>query len=93
MASWRFYQGLRAEWRWYKLDAAGNVIADSDRGFAELRGCMENAETVGFQGRAFQVHARQAGSFTESQLAANDAGEAFVATEAIPESPDEQAAP
>jgi hypothetical protein len=54
---------------------------------------MQNADTAGFQGRAFQVHARQAGSFTESQLAANDAAEAFVTTEAVPETPDEQASP
>jgi len=59
MASWRFYQGLRAEWRWYQLDETGNVIAESDQGFAELQGCMANAETAGFSGGAFQVYARQ----------------------------------
>lgn len=59
MASWRFYQGLRAEWRWYRLNESGDVIAESDQGFAELQGCMENAETAGFNGGAFQVYARQ----------------------------------
>ena len=59
MASWRFYQGLRAEWRWYRLDETGNVIAESDQGFAELQGCMANAETAGFSGGAFQVYTRQ----------------------------------
>ena len=59
MASWRFYQGLRAEWRWYRLNESGDVIAESDQGFAELQGCMENAETAGFSGGAFQVYARQ----------------------------------
>ena len=59
MATWRFYQGLRAEWRWYHFDAEGTVIAESDRGFAELPGCMANAESAGFTGDAYQVHTRQ----------------------------------
>src|SRR5687767_14810199 len=59
MASWRFYQGLRSEWRWYHLDTAGNVIAESDQGFAELPACMANAEVAGFTGEAYQVHTRQ----------------------------------
>jgi len=58
MATWRFYQGLRTEWRWYHFDEQGGVIAESDQGFAELRGCMANAETAGFRGGAYQVHAR-----------------------------------
>ena len=58
MASWRFYQGLRSEWRWYHLDTAGNVIAESDQGFAELQACMANAEVAGFKGDAYQVHTR-----------------------------------
>lgn len=61
MAAWRFYQGLRAEWRWYHFDDAGRVIAESDQGFAELRACMANAETAGFTGDTYQVHARHGG--------------------------------
>ena len=64
MAKWRFYQGLRTEWWWYRIDDFGNVVAESDRGFAELQGCMANAEMAGFtNGEAFQVYTRQAGSF------------------------------
>jgi hypothetical protein len=60
MARWRFYQGLRTEWRWYEFDEAGQVVAESDQGFAELLGCMANAEeSAGFTGDAYQVHARQ----------------------------------
>lgn len=59
MASWRFYQGLRSEWRWYRLNESGEVIAESDQGFAELPGCMQNAETAGFSGGAYQVYTRQ----------------------------------
>ena len=60
MASWRFYQGLRNEWRWYQFDHAGEVIAESDQGFAELPACMANATAVaGFTGDTYQVHTRQ----------------------------------
>lgn len=63
MASWRFYQGLRNEWRWYHLDDAGEVIAESDQAFAELPACMANAADIaGFTGDAYQVHTRQAAS-------------------------------
>ena len=59
MPNWRFYQGVRNEWRWYKLDSGGQVLAASDRGFAELPACMKNAEAAGFDTRgSFQVHAR-----------------------------------
>ena len=64
MASWRFYEGLRSEWRWYHFDERGDVIAESDQGFAELKACMENAEVSGFSGHAYQVHTRQAGEDT-----------------------------
>ena len=60
MTNWRFYQGLRGEWRWYQLDDAGEITAECDQGFAELRACMANAEAVGFAGNAFHVHAREA---------------------------------
>lgn len=59
MAAWRFYQGLRAEWRWYHFDDAGRLISESDQAFAELRACMANAETAGFTGDTYQVHARR----------------------------------
>jgi hypothetical protein len=68
MARWRFYQGLRTEWRWYQVDGHGSLVAESDRGFAELQGCMANAEAAGFRGgEAFQVYTRQAGSFGDTQ--------------------------
>ena len=87
MATWRFYQGLRTEWRWYRVDDHGTVIAESDRGFAELQGCMANAETAGFSGETFQVHTRQAGSFGATHpVAANhsatDVPESSAVTEA-----------
>ena len=59
MPTWRFYQGLRNEWRWYKLGHTGSIIAGSDRACAELEACMANAEHAGFnRGGSFQVHAR-----------------------------------
>jgi hypothetical protein len=72
MSTWRFYQGLRTEWRWYHVDDHGTVIAESDRGFAELQGCMANAEAAGFTGDAFQVYTRQAGSFGATHPVAVD---------------------
>ena len=66
MARWRFYQGLRTEWWWYHVDEHGDLIAESDRGFAELQGCMANAEAGGFAGEPFQVYTRQAGSFGDT---------------------------
>ena len=70
MASWRFYQGLRAELRWYRLDETGNVVAESDQGFSELPGCMANAETAGFDGHTFQVYTRKPGDLPEPKEAA-----------------------
>lgn len=58
MARWRFFQGLKAEWRWYQLGANGNVIAASDQGFRELPACMANAERAGFTHSNYQVQAR-----------------------------------
>jgi len=72
MAKWRFYQGLRTEWRWYQVDDHGSVIGESDRGFAELQGCMANAEEAGFSGDAFQVYARQSGWLTAKHPASED---------------------
>jgi hypothetical protein len=60
MPTWRFYQGLRNEWRWYKLGHTGAVIAGADRACAELEACMANAEHAGFDRCAnFQVYARR----------------------------------
>lgn len=67
MTRWRFYQGLRTEWRWYRFDEAGKLVAESDQGFAELRACMANAETAGFTGEAYQVLARESGNGTSTR--------------------------
>ena len=58
MARWRFYQGLKREWRWYELDKVGRVTTASNRAFDELTECMANAESVGFDGRGYQVLTR-----------------------------------
>jgi hypothetical protein len=60
LINWRFYQGFHHEWRWYRLNSEGDIIAASDLGFAELAGCMSNAERAGFTGANYQVHARSA---------------------------------
>jgi hypothetical protein len=59
MGKWRFFQGLRNEWRWYQLDANGSVTSASDSAFAELPACMANAERAGFTHSNYQVHARR----------------------------------
>jgi hypothetical protein len=59
MTSWRFYQGLRGEWRWYQLNDAGEITSECDQGFAELPACMANAEAAGFNDHTFHVHARE----------------------------------
>ena len=92
MARWRFYQGLRTEWRWYQFDEAGQVVAESDRGFAELQGCMANAEeSAGFTGDAYQVHARQA-VFADA-AGGSHAPKPAVAAALTDERPDQQALP
>ncbi|MGZ5125829.1 MAG: hypothetical protein ACXWC1_23855 [Burkholderiales bacterium] len=58
MTRWRFFQGLRDEWRWYRLDASNDVISASDQGFRELPACMKNAGAAGFTHSSYQVHAR-----------------------------------
>jgi hypothetical protein len=68
MVSWQFFQGLRAEWRWYRLDEDSEVVAESDQAFDELKGCMANAEAAGFRGESYQVHARQSGFVTTELL-------------------------
>ena len=93
MRRWRFYQGLRTEWRWYCLDDRGNVLAESDQGFAELRGCMANAESAGFTGRAYQVYARQAGVFTAPPESPQDELQDVASTPVGAEAGNEQPAP
>lgn len=61
---WRFYQGLRNEWRWYHFDEAGQVIAASDQGFEELIACMKNAAEYGFDHHSYAVHARDSGTMS-----------------------------
>ena len=61
---WRFYQGLRGEWRWYHFDEAGQVVSASDQGFEELPACMTNAVEYGFDRHSYAVHARDNGATT-----------------------------
>ena len=57
--TWRFFQGLKDEWRWYYVDDRGEVLGSSDQAFAELEACMANAEAAGFKRHdEFRVHAR-----------------------------------
>ena len=60
MPAWRFYQGLKGEWRWYELDSAGRILHSADQAFAELSACMKNAEAAGCARDSYQVHARAA---------------------------------
>ena len=69
MARWRFYQGVRAEWRWYHFGDSGDMITQSDTAFAELSGAMANAEAAGFNGDSYQVLARQSGSLIDDAAA------------------------
>ncbi|MGZ5667970.1 MAG: hypothetical protein ACXWI0_05880 [Burkholderiales bacterium] len=62
MTTWRFFQGLRKEWRRYRFDSVAQVIASSDKAFAELRACMKNAEYARFRRWNYQVHVRGPGS-------------------------------
>ena len=64
MDKWRFYQGLRNEWRWYHFDDAGEVAAASDQGFSELPACMANAAEYGFDQHSYAVHTRDDHSLT-----------------------------
>ena len=60
---WRFYQGLRNEWRWYHLGDAGQVVAASDQAFEELTACMANAAEYGFERHhSYAVHTRDSGT-------------------------------
>lgn len=61
MAAWRFFQGLRGEWRWYWLASTGSVLAQGDHGFESLPACMADARAAGFDGHTFAVHAHAPG--------------------------------
>ena len=58
--AWHFYQGVRDEWRWYRVDSCGRVTQHAERAFSDLAACMANAERCGFAPNAFHVHARAA---------------------------------
>ena len=58
--AWHFYQGVRDEWRWYRVDSCGRVMQHAERAFSDLAACMANAERCGFAPNAFHVHARAA---------------------------------
>jgi hypothetical protein len=58
--AWHFYQGVRDEWRWYRVDSCGGVTQHAERAFPDLAACMTNAEHFGFSPNAFHVHARAA---------------------------------
>ena len=58
MSTWHFFQGIRDEWLWYRMDETGSVAATADRGFEELTACMANAEAAGFERQNYQVHTR-----------------------------------
>jgi hypothetical protein len=73
MASWRFYQGMRNEWRWYWMDDVGDVVGASDQAFAELTACMANAQESGFDQREFQVHTRDPDALNVVQAASHAA--------------------
>lgn len=68
MDKWRFYQGLRSEWRWYHFDESGQVIAASDQGFEELPACMANAAAHGFdQSHSYAVQLRDSSGSVAAQ--------------------------
>jgi hypothetical protein len=58
VADWHFFQGVRGEWRWYRLDELGAVVHEGRRGHAELTRCMDDARKSGWRDSEFAVHAR-----------------------------------
>jgi hypothetical protein len=68
ITTWRFFQGLRQEWRWYRFDGVAQVTASSGRAFAELDACMKNAEHSGFRHSHYQVHMRSGFAFEQAAL-------------------------
>ncbi|MDB5927977.1 MAG: hypothetical protein JWN13_6913 [Betaproteobacteria bacterium] len=70
MTNWRFFQGLKNEWRWYQFGKTGDVISSSDLSFSELAACMANAERAGFNRSNYQVHARRDAVIPEESILA-----------------------
>lgn len=58
MADWHFFQGVRGEWRWYRVDELGGVVHEGKHGHAELARCMDDARKSGFRDSEFAVHTR-----------------------------------
>ena len=58
MADWHFFEGVRGEWRWYRVDAAGKVVDEAADAFADVQACMADARAAGFSDHEFAVHAR-----------------------------------
>jgi hypothetical protein len=58
ITTWRFFQGLRKEWRWYRFDRVAQVTGSSGTAFAELDACMKSAEQSGFRHSNYQVNLR-----------------------------------
>jgi hypothetical protein len=58
MADWHFFQGVRGEWRWYRVDPRGRIAQEAERGFPDMKSCMTDARGAGFDDHAFAVHAR-----------------------------------
>ena len=48
MNNWRIYQDAHGEWRWWKLDAEGNIIQACEFGFASRKECEKNAADYGY---------------------------------------------
>jgi hypothetical protein len=59
LSTFRFYEGMNGEWRWYRLDSRGDVSKAGDHSFSSLLSCMLNAEAHGFLARKnYVVYAR-----------------------------------
>ncbi len=48
MENWRIYQDAHGEWRWWKLDADGNIIQACELGFDTRQECENNAVIHGY---------------------------------------------
>jgi hypothetical protein len=73
-ADWHFFQGVRGEWRWYRVDQTGQVVKEADTAFDDMDACMADAQRVGFGKHAFAVHARSdLAKFPRRRLNAADA--------------------
>ena len=72
MSNFRFFQGVRGEWVWYRLADTGSVLAKGDGAFATLGDCMSNAQRFGFDGHTFVVQGQSEQSLLLSER--QDAG-------------------